>query len=297
MVSISTPSHPVHVIAFDYRGFGQSTGTPTEEGLITDAVAVINFLTSPPLSIPHSRIVIAGESLGTAVAAGVVERIALGSSSSSGEASASEPFAGVFLFAPFRNVQELLDSYSFMGLLPPLFAPLMAQPRLKNYMISTIVDRWDTASRLARLTGISSPGDEKLITSISYKRPFDLTIFHAVNDYDIPWREGQRTWEAAVGGNEASALGTFVADSVSEDGVAQVKVWERYGSDGKAVARVVWQRLRYGGKSNEFHFSGTAADVPSLTPFSVHLGHNQIASLPLAAVAVKRAFERATAEN
>lgn len=29
-----------HVITFDYRGFGKSTGIPTEEGLIQDGVAV-----------------------------------------------------------------------------------------------------------------------------------------------------------------------------------------------------------------------------------------------------------------
>ena len=37
----SGASEMIHVLAFDYRGFGNSTGSPTEEGLIVDAVSVI----------------------------------------------------------------------------------------------------------------------------------------------------------------------------------------------------------------------------------------------------------------
>ena len=32
-----------HVIAVDYRGFGYSTGSPTEQGLITDGVTVVEW--------------------------------------------------------------------------------------------------------------------------------------------------------------------------------------------------------------------------------------------------------------
>lgn len=249
MVSISTPSDPVHAIAFDYRGFGKSTGTPTEEGLITDAETVINYLTSPPLSIPHSRIVIAGESLGTAVAAGIAERFALGENGASVRTSqSSESFAGVFLFATFRNVPDLLDSYSFLGIFPPILSPLLAYPRMQNYVLSHIVDKWDTASRLARLMGTANPStDEKTApTSWAYK-DVDVTLFHAVNDYQIPWPEGKRTWEAATGGTNASELGSLISDRASPDGANEIKVWERATQGGKGVKRVTWQRVKFGG--------------------------------------------------
>ncbi|EEP77903.1 conserved hypothetical protein [Uncinocarpus reesii 1704] len=235
-LSMSTPSQPVHVIAFDYRGFGISTGTPTEEGLITDALTVINYLTSPPLSIPSSRIAVAGESLGTAVAAGLAERLAFS------DVSPVKSLAGFMLVAPFSNIPKLLESYCIMGILPPILSPLMGYPQYQKYVLEHVIDNWDTASRLARLTGIlsKSDSDEKY-----NNKDFRLTILHAANDPDIPWREGKRTWEAAVGGEQASLLGTFVEESAPHENATEVKVWERRVGSGLKTVR--WEKIRYGG--------------------------------------------------
>ncbi|PNS21951.1 Monoacylglycerol lipase ABHD12 [Sphaceloma murrayae] len=59
-----------HTITIDYRGFGRSTGSPTEAGLITDGIALVNYVMHT-LGIPPERIAIVGQSLGTAVAAAV----------------------------------------------------------------------------------------------------------------------------------------------------------------------------------------------------------------------------------
>ena len=57
-----------HVIAIDYRGFGDSTPErPSEIGLRNDAVSSFQYLLS--LGIPSKRIIIVGHSLGTGVAA------------------------------------------------------------------------------------------------------------------------------------------------------------------------------------------------------------------------------------
>lgn len=53
---------------FDYRGYGQSTGSPSESGTYLDAQAAWRYLTDAK-SIPPARIVLFGESLGGAVAA------------------------------------------------------------------------------------------------------------------------------------------------------------------------------------------------------------------------------------
>lgn len=250
LVSISTPSNPVHLIAFDYRGFGLSTGTPTEDGLITDAETVVNMLTSPPLSIPRSRIVITGQSLGTGVAAGLAERLIFNPKRDShgvSEAKPYEPFAGFFLFAPFRNIPKLLDSYQFAGVVPPVLSPLLAYPRLQKYVTDSIVDSWNTAGRLARLAGVS-PNTTENADAYWDEQDFDLTIFHARDDLDIPWLEGKRVYDAAVGGGKAAELGTFTFDHVSDDKARQVKVWERVGRNGKGRKRISWQRVKYGGK-------------------------------------------------
>ncbi|TXI22534.1 MAG: alpha/beta hydrolase [Nitrosomonas sp.] len=52
----------------DYRGYGNSSGTPTEEGTYQDALTAWNYLIENK-TIPGSRIVLFGESLGGAIAA------------------------------------------------------------------------------------------------------------------------------------------------------------------------------------------------------------------------------------
>ena len=55
------------VCCFDYRGYGENPGSPTEADLHRDARAAWNHLTRS-LKIPERRIVLLGESLGGGVA-------------------------------------------------------------------------------------------------------------------------------------------------------------------------------------------------------------------------------------
>src|SRR5262245_49958304 len=71
------------LVALSYRGYGGSTGSPTEQGLLADAAAVYGFATA---RYGAQRIVLWGESLGTGVA------VAL---------AAQNPVARVMLQAPF----------------------------------------------------------------------------------------------------------------------------------------------------------------------------------------------------
>ena len=77
------------LLALCYRGYGGSTGTPTEDGLIADAVAAYGFARA---HYPAGRIVLFGESLGTAVT------VAL---------AAGHEVAGVILDAPFTSAAEV----------------------------------------------------------------------------------------------------------------------------------------------------------------------------------------------
>jgi pimeloyl-ACP methyl ester carboxylesterase len=56
------------MLLFDYRGFGRSSGTPTEQGTYLDAQAAWDYLTNAKGFSPR-RIVIVGESLGGPIAA------------------------------------------------------------------------------------------------------------------------------------------------------------------------------------------------------------------------------------
>jgi hypothetical protein len=57
----------LNIFIIDYRGYGQSTGTPSERGTYRDARAAWDFLTSAQ-NIPAENIVIYGRSLGGAIA-------------------------------------------------------------------------------------------------------------------------------------------------------------------------------------------------------------------------------------
>lgn len=90
------------VALVNYRGFGQSTGTPGHQRSLADAALIYDALTQRP-DIDPERVVAMGYSLGTGVAVGL---------------AAQRPVAGVVLIAPY-------DSMSLIGLKQsPLFAPL-----------------------------------------------------------------------------------------------------------------------------------------------------------------------------
>jgi hypothetical protein len=67
----------LEVFTFDYRGFGKSNGTPTEEGTYRDARAAWNYLVGDA-KVPGKRIVVYGRSLGGAVAAWLASQMTPG---------------------------------------------------------------------------------------------------------------------------------------------------------------------------------------------------------------------------
>ena len=257
-LGVSTPENPVHVFALDYRGYGISTGFPTEEGLITDGMTLVNFLTSPPVSIPPSRIVITGQSLGTAVSTAVAERFMFGSPDSMAAQPAikdSEPFAGIILLASFSNLPSLIESYSVKGLTPPMLSPLVGCPRLKSWLMSKIVDTWNTSARVRRLTGVGPTAEVDADAGYAGKE-LDLVIIHAFNDVEIPWYEGRRVATAATGEDleQPDIPGEMVHKTAGENGVAQLEIWEskcagpsKTAGKKKPVKKVRWERVGYGG--------------------------------------------------
>jgi pimeloyl-ACP methyl ester carboxylesterase len=79
-----------NVMAFDYRGFGGSPGIPSEDGLYADATAAYAHLVGQQ-RVPPSRIILAGRSLGSAVAVDLATRV---------------DAAGLVLFAPIDSVPQ-----------------------------------------------------------------------------------------------------------------------------------------------------------------------------------------------
>jgi abhydrolase domain-containing protein 12 len=188
-----------NVLAPDYRGFADSTGTPSEAGLTLDARASWDWLRVHGAS-PDSVLVV-GTSLGTGVAVQfasaledeaartdaeaprmvnsyVASRGHLRIGSENGNrtrgcgAVVRERPRGVVLLSPFSKLETLLDTYYILGLMP-LFAPLRTIPYLSGFVKSFIVHRFDS---LAKVVGLKAP----------------LLIVHAEDDLDIP------VWHAKV---------------------------------------------------------------------------------------------------
>jgi fermentation-respiration switch protein FrsA (DUF1100 family) len=92
------------LVALSYRGYGGSTGSPTEAGLIADAEAAYGFATAHD---PAERIAVWGESLGTGVA------VALAATHRVGRLVLEAPFtsavdigADVYWFLPVRALMK-----------------------------------------------------------------------------------------------------------------------------------------------------------------------------------------------
>jgi fermentation-respiration switch protein FrsA (DUF1100 family) len=62
------------LLAFDYRGYGESEGAPSEAGLYRDADAAYQYLRGG-LRVPPERIIVFGHSLGSAVAVDLASRV------------------------------------------------------------------------------------------------------------------------------------------------------------------------------------------------------------------------------
>ena len=168
----------IHVLTFDYRAFGHSKGRPSEIGLISDAIAVVEWAMKV-VGIPQSRIVIFGQSLGTAVSLAILEHYAV--------QSMPITFAGTVLVAPFIDVPTLVATYRIGGTIP-ILSPLARVPSLFKYLSSFIQDQWPSKDRIARYIRTNA------VNNVGYK----LTLIHAKDDYDIPSYHTQVLSEHAV---------------------------------------------------------------------------------------------------
>src|SRR5215210_2316029 len=110
------------VLAFDYRGYGRSSGRPSEHGTHSDARAAHDALLSQD-GVDGARVLYLGESLGGAVA------LAL---------AIDQPPAGLILQSTFTSVRNMArrhypvipsaavpDAYPSLHLIPRLAAPLL----------------------------------------------------------------------------------------------------------------------------------------------------------------------------
>ncbi len=88
-----------HAVSIDYRGYGDSEGSPTEKGLAEDARAIWSWLVQTK-GVDPKRIVLHGESLGCAVAIRLASELC----------ESGTPPAGMILEAPFTSMTDAAAS-------------------------------------------------------------------------------------------------------------------------------------------------------------------------------------------
>jgi abhydrolase domain-containing protein 12 len=175
----------IHVLTFDYQGFGRSTGTPSERGVVLDAISVVEWAIDVA-GIAPSRIILFGQSLGTAVNLAVSEHFALQSPPVS--------FVGHLLVAPFTDGPTLMATYQIAGTIP-LLGPLARFPPLFEGLKQYLRHKWSSKDRIAGFIHANEASNT----------PYRITIVHAEDDYDVPSTHSQDLFWHAV--NATSTLG------------------------------------------------------------------------------------------
>ncbi|KAI5809767.1 Alpha/Beta hydrolase protein [Peziza echinospora] len=172
----------LHVLTIDYRGYGYSSGTPSENGLITDGLAAVKWAIDVA-GISPDRIALVGQSLGTAVTFAVAE--ALVNPPNAIEQSKKIEVGAVISIAGFSNMKELLLTYHAGGLVPVL-SPLRPYPQIQRFFSRFVRETWESDTRIKSLIQRSS---DKL----------KLYFIHADNDAEIPASHSQSLFYAAAG--------------------------------------------------------------------------------------------------
>ncbi|KAJ7593520.1 Alpha/Beta hydrolase protein [Mycena floridula] len=144
-----------NVLAIDYRGFGDSSGHPTEAGVVCDARAAWDWLVSQ--GAKEQDILIIGHSLGTGIGSRLAANLSV----------ENIPYRALVLLSPFSSITELLNTYQLFGFLP-LMRPLSMIPHAAQLVIGwALTHKFDTLSVISDIKG-------------------PVLIAHAKDDWDIP---------------------------------------------------------------------------------------------------------------
>lgn len=161
------------VVLFDYRGYGDSTGRPSEQGLSLDAVAIAGFAAG---IAPGSPLAYFGESLGAAVAIRLASTM---------------PPAGLILRSPFTSLADVADAHY----------PLPFESFLR--------DRFPSDRLIGEITSpllvVAGSSDTIVPTTLSRRlfdlasEPKELVVVEGANHNDHALLAGDRLIEAVTG--------------------------------------------------------------------------------------------------
>lgn len=179
----------LNVVVFHYRGYGPSTGKPSEAALLADAVTIHDAMVA---QIRPQRVYAIGISLGSAVAAYL---------------SKERPLAGVLLITPFDSVEAIAkESYFWVPV------GLLLQHRFASAEFMT-GNATPAAVIAAANDRVVRPHRTKALIDRLENLVFEATVEGAGHEtlYQLPAYE--TTLEAAFGALQEAASGNRSAQS------------------------------------------------------------------------------------
>ncbi|KAI8149885.1 Alpha/Beta hydrolase protein [Fennellomyces sp. T-0311] len=158
----------LNIIAIDYRGFGDSNGVPSEQGLRLDALATIDWLLER--NVTPDRISLIGHSLGTGVATSLAYDMT---------ERGQSPNA-LILKAAYSSLPNLIFEYRMLKYFTVL-GPVRLVPSVQNWLLHRLLHVYDSVSRIEHL-----------------ECPILLT--YGASDLEIPGHNSQLLFHRAVYG-------------------------------------------------------------------------------------------------
>ena len=156
-------SRGYHVVTFDYRGYGESSCSPSERGMMEDSLLAWRWVRH---HAPHSHIYVWGHSLGSTAATYLAKEL---------WKQGTQP-KGIILDAPLTSMTEAVSNHP-LGI---PYWPWPAMPLFKYFVIdTTFKGRFESAHRLRHI-------------------PSPILIAHGHNDIIIPFDTGHHFFQAAL---------------------------------------------------------------------------------------------------
>ncbi|RUS85938.1 hypothetical protein EGW08_006341 [Elysia chlorotica] len=147
-----------HVITIDYRGYGDSSGTPSEEGVVKDSYFIYKWLKQ---RIGDTKIFLWGHSLGTGVTTKLAKILC----------NEGDHPAGIVLESPFNNMIDAATHH-------PFSLPFRMLPWFDWIFLKSLGEQ-----------GIYFKSDESILSVTPH-----IMILHAEDDLIVPFDLGQKLY-------------------------------------------------------------------------------------------------------
>lgn len=150
-----------HVITIDYRGYGDSSGDPTEDGVVRDAYFTYKWIKE---RIGETKLFLWGHSLGTGISTKLAKKLC----------EEDDHPSGIVLESPFNNIKEAAFYH-------PFSMPFRFLPWFESIFVEGIGEQ-----------GVYFSSDENILSVTP-----NIMILHAKDDLVVPFHLGKKLYHVA----------------------------------------------------------------------------------------------------